>query len=167
MKQLSILTLIICLYSHAFAQNNGYSLEFEDVVTLSVDSLSFPSPGTITKSFTVPAGTVLKISSGHLSLLANKAYVSSTQGRNIVTGFLKINGNTIIGADTSMMVYNASGSYITSIYRIKPDQPIWAPSNATVTIGVVITDDTFLTAITQATLFSNWISGVLFRKVQN
>ncbi len=163
-----IIVLFIAIISFQFAQSqNGYSLEFEDVVTLSVDSLGSPSSGTtITKSFTVPSGTVLKISSGHIS-----SYNFSPQNSGIyppfkiVTGYLKINNNTIIGADSSMAstrFFNREANG--SIFRIRPDEPIWAPSNSIVTIGVLISNADYIGTLP---LFSNWISGVIFRKVPN
>jgi len=164
MKKISILTVIIFLYNHTFSQTNGYTLEFEDVVTLSVDALTSPSAGTtITKTYTVPAGMVLKINSGRISMW--KSGNSSTNTNIGAVGYIQVDNNLIVGADTSMnglFGTSASGTIAGSIFRIKPDQPIWVPSNSTVTLGVTVYQ-----TLNLFTLFSNWFSGVLFRKVPN
>jgi hypothetical protein len=160
MKLMKVILFVLTTFhiQKLFGQN-GYSLEFEDVVTLSVDSLIYPTNGVYTKSYIVPAGTVLKINSGHLSSAA-----VGTATPKIYTGFLKINNNLIIGADTALLNLGTSG-YRFLMLRITPEKAIWAPSNATVILGVEINQP--LPYSTNGPLFSNWISGVLFRKVSN
>ncbi len=153
--------VLVCSCKITVAQTNGYTLEFEDVVTLSVDSLIAPAAGTtIIKSYTVPPGMVLKINSGRISSFRQNNF------SGVLIGFIKINDNLIIGADTSMagLLASGTGSAIGSIYRLKPDQPIWAPSNSTVMLGVSVG---YVPSIASFPLFSNWFSGVLFRKVPN
>ncbi len=160
----NILLIIATLYfpgNCAIAQTNGYTLEFEDVVTLSVDSLLTPPVGTvITKSYTVPSGMVLKINSGRISRFRQNNITG------VLAGFIKVNDNLIIGADTSMpgLLASGTGAYSGSVYHLRPDQPIWAPSNSVVTLGVSVGA---VISLTSYPLFSNWFSGVLFRKVPN
>ncbi len=152
------ITLLFCK-GKAFSQN-GYRLEFEDVITLSVDTLKAPAIGIYTKSYTVPTGTVLKINSGRLSLYCEQA------NAKVYTGFLKINENLIVGADSATTAFTSSsgtGSLHAFILRLTPETPIWAPANSTVVLGVEVVNTKFSTLA----LHSNWISGVLFRKVPN
>lgn len=108
----------------------------------------------------MPQGTILKINSGHLSSYGAASFANNVK---YYTGFLKINNDLIVGADTA---YGAEGSTSIKalILRINPENAIWAPSNATVILGVEITSQV---NGSPPPLFSNWISGVLFRKVPN
>ncbi|MBL0334926.1 MAG: hypothetical protein IPP73_06305 [Chitinophagaceae bacterium] len=132
-------------------------------MTLSVDSIYTPNVITVrTKSFTVPLGTVLKISGGQISMSGQNSGVNF----RLTTGFIKIDNNLILGADS--LVTNAvssfNGVYWRSTYRITPDKPIWAPGGATVVLGVDIQSTA---GGTSAFLASNWITGVIYRKVAN
>ena len=64
----SILIFALMLISLQSFSQNGYTLEFESTILLSLDTLQIPANGTVrTKQFTVPAGMVLKINSGILT----------------------------------------------------------------------------------------------------
>lgn len=161
MKLLILFLMTLFSKTEIFAQN-GYRLEFEDVVTLSVDSINaFSTPNTRTKSYTVPLGTVLKITSGHLSM---GGLSSNTR---FTIGYLKISDQTIVGSDSvvSFLATYTPNTYWRTTYKITPESPIWAPSGAVVILGVQ--QDNSATNPNATCGCSNWISGVLFRKVPN
>lgn len=164
MKSIFLFFLLVAIQIPLFSQN-GYRLEFEDVITLSVDSMYIPaSPSVRIKSFTVPQGTVLKISGGQIS--SSGQYPGGTSNHRIMSGYIKIDDNFIFGADsvTTSGTSTFNGVYWRSTYRINPERAIWAPSGSTVVLGV----ETHLAGPWgSAFLASNWITGVLYRKVPN
>lgn len=112
-----IFNLQFSIFNSTQAQNNGYSLEFEDVVTLSVESSVSVPAGSSSKTYTVPANCVLKISSGCVM----------TSGSNFVT-YLSV-GNEIIKS-----VATKSGS------NSSPWQTIWASAGTVITLTYTVTN---------------------------
>jgi hypothetical protein len=143
MKNL-LFTLVMFLAATSFSNaQNGYSLEFEDVVTLSVETTAIPGANTGSKTYTVPANTVLKISSGCIS------YYNST---NFVT--LAVGNETITNINTDALT--SSNNVIW--------QPIWAKEGIVITLTYSI-DSTTLPNVKSVNC--GHISGTLFRKVAN
>jgi hypothetical protein len=159
MKKILIFTLML-ISLRSFSQN-GYTLEFESTILLSIDSTLMPANGTIrTRQFTVPAGMVLKINSGILT--NNYVDNNSTYAQRST---LKV-GDAVISPDqiccegenfrnSNTLIINEGGESMS---------PIWANE------GTVIT----LTYERMATFTSNilgiagcWFGGVLFRKIPN
>lgn len=137
MKNL-LFTLVIFLAATSFSNaQNGYSLEFEDVVTLSIESL--PSGTTGSKTYTVPANTVLKISSGCLTYSATYI-VTLTVGSEIITN---VSTKTQIPTTAPIVAW----------------QPIWAKEGTLVTLTY--------NAPSGVNITCGYISGTLFRKVAN
>jgi hypothetical protein len=159
MKKTFFILFVAFLYcTNGAAAQNGYSLEFEDVVMLSVDTAVatgsvFLVSQTWNKSFTVPANMVLKINAGHL------------QGQDKTTQFgiypwaysyLDIGGEKICANMTSDP---SKDNYST----FSNEYSIWVPSGKTVRLTAVTT----AYCGGYAALPLGWVSGVLFRKVPN
>lgn len=158
-KKKIVFFCMILLLQKVYSQN-GYRLEFEDVITLSVDSVWVPltAPTTRVKSYTVPLGTVLKITGGHISMIGGGAGIT-----RMMTGYLQIDNQQILGADTNVVTFVSP--FKTAII-IKPDNPIWVPGGSTVSI-VAILHATPTGSGTLTMFCSNWITGVVYRKVPN
>ncbi len=151
MKKNCLLALVIlCIFSlNTNAQSNGYRLEFFNGITLSNDSIALPSVGNDRlKSYTVPAGCVLKITSGIVSsLVYNNAYIYLT--------ILNVDNNKIMPQTTTV-----------SPWIINGDAPLWVPEGKTVSL--VTSRGTGTPAGFQYSQVTNcWISGVVFKLVAN
>lgn len=136
----TLLTILTTTY-FSFAQN-GYTLEFEDVMTLSVETIIGQqiSPNAVgSKSYTVPAGMVLKITAGCFS---------HTGTTNSVVTNLQI-GSEVINYN------NASGANLTW-------QPLWANAGSVLTLSYKNTNTT-----TGRECTCGYITGTLFRKIAN
>jgi len=94
MKKINLLAIIAFSISifNCQAQTNGYSLEFEDVVTLSVESNTNVPLGSGNKTYTVPANCVLKISSGCVMVSGANYFTSVSLGSEIITACPTKNG---------------------------------------------------------------------------
>jgi hypothetical protein len=117
MKNTLYTLLIMFFVTSISSAQNGYTLEFEDVVTLSVESDTIIPAGTVTKTYTVPANCVLKISSGCL-------FWSSS-----------LNANLKVGSEIfSFRQTNANNVW----------QPIWAKAGTTITLTSYLSTATVL-----------------------
>ena len=136
----TLLTILTTTY-FSFAQN-GYTLEFEDVMTLSVETIIGQqiSPNDVgSKSYTVPAGMVLKITAGCI--------YNPGANNNIVT-------NLQIGSE--IINYNmGSGANMSW-------QPMWANAGSVLTLSYKNTNTT-----TGKDCTCGYITGTLFRKIAN
>jgi hypothetical protein len=135
------LLTILTTTSFSFAQN-GYTLEFEDVMTLSVETIIGQqiSPNAVgSKSYTVPAGMVLKITAGCFSHTGTTNSVVT----NLQIGSEVINYNNASGANLSW-------------------QPLWANAGSVLTLSYKNTNTT-----TGRECICGYITGTLFRKIAN
>lgn len=159
MHRLIILVIITLQNTSLIAQTNGYSLEFADVVTKSIDSIGSISPGTYTKTYTVPPNHVLKIINGLITTVTSSG---STPRR----GFLKIGDNiitpgTLAPSPGFITDYTgAAGSTANFVIKIFPENPVWAPAGSVVSINVLISSSV-------TNVIGNWFSGILYRMVPN
>lgn len=160
------LIIIACTSKTATAQLNGYSLEFEDVITLSADSdvVITGGQGSVSwsRSYTIPAGQVLKITggwlmAGGLSLTTHFSYQS----------FISTNNQKFYGIPAGPTPDVTVGS--PTIYKITHDSPIWITGGQTVslTMSVEATAGTITGSMTGTIPKGNWITGVVFKKVPN
>lgn len=104
----TLFTLLTIFATSSFSiAQNGYSLEFEDVVTLSVESaIAFPIGATGSKTYTVPANMVLKISTGCLQYTTNSMYATLTIGSETITGIQTV-------TSTLWPIWASSGTTVT------------------------------------------------------
>ena len=135
------LLTILTTTSFSFAQN-GYTLEFEEVMNLSVESVigqTYAVNATGSKTYTVPAGMVLKITAGCLyNPGGNNAVLT-----NLQIGSEVVNRNSAFAASTNW-------------------QPLWANAGTVLTLSYKNVHTT--TAIDCSCGF---ITGTLFRKIAN
>ena len=145
------------------AQDNGYRLEFQTAVTLSTDSVALPSIGNdIVRSYTVPTGCTLKITSGQLTTVG--FYVSAASNwQYLYQTILNIGNNKILAEDWS-------GTAANQIFRpfiINSDNPIWVPEGKTVTITTSRGTYPANRASLSPVIRNCWISAVVFKLVAN
>lgn len=142
MKKLIFLSLILLSSNLLSKAQNGYSLEFEDVMTLSVESVigqTYAAGATGSKTYTVPANMVLKITGGCIYNAASGAasYSTLSVGSEVIS-FNRQNAGSL----TWVPIWASSGTVITLTYK----------NNSTTTAYG---------------LECGYITGVLFRKVAN
>ena len=145
---------VLFFSNKSFSQANGYSLEFESTIILTLDTVPMPPNNTTrTKTFTVPTGMVLKINSGHLLNICVATNPITYQQKSTLT----INNKTI-----SPMTTTQSGDW----FRINftTDNAIWANEGETVTLKF---ENTSYTSSVVNGISYCWIGGVLFRKIPN
>lgn len=145
------------------AQDNGYRLEFQTVVTLSTDSTALPSIGNdVISSYTVPTGCTLKITSGQLTSVG--IWVSaSANWQYLYQTVLNIGNNKILCEDWSATAVNQ----ILRPFIINSDNPIWVPEGKTITITTK-RGTLPATSLTLSPGIRNcWISAVVFKLVAN
>jgi hypothetical protein len=150
-----IFVLSFCIKG-LYAQN-GYSLEFEDVVLLSVDSssinsISVPLGICWTKSYTVPANMVLKINAGHI--IGKNELQSPTY---YVYAYLEIDGKKLLGCSDAL-----KSSSKDNFSTFSNDYSVWVPSGKVVKLVAVSQAN-----VTGINFVLGWVSGVLYRKVPN
>jgi hypothetical protein len=161
---LTCLFILIGSYQ-SIAQNFGNSLAFHTAITLSNDTTAYPPVGTVlTKSYTVPAGSVLKITGGRLNSPFSDADRSGIR-LYVYTTTLKIDNNSIFGQGEPYVInYGTSGTNFIlapTAMKISSDEAIWVPEGKTVTLTTTI-KTTAATAV-----FNCWITGVVFKLVGN
>ena len=152
----SILFYVFLFISSASFSQNGYTLEFESTILLSLDTIgNIPANTTKTKSFTVPAGMVLKINSG----IIGSVYVNTGLYQNswLMVGDLRIS--------TPAKNNEQTGQFNTASLTIGGGRdgmgPIWANEGTEVKINALSNSNG------NAFFTTCWIGGVLFRKIAN
>jgi hypothetical protein len=151
---LSLLILLLLLNKNSYSQTNGYSLEFESTILLSLDTVPIPPINTVRiKQFTVPAGTVLKINSGFLrNICVVTNPITYQQKATLSIGNKNISPITSSGAGDWFLI-----SFTT-------ENAIWANAGETVTLKF---ENTSYSPSTLNSISFCWVGGVLFRKIAN
>lgn len=152
--------MMLLIQSNYLTAQNGYRLEFEDVVTLSVDTVpnvTIPGNATWTESYTVPANMVLKINSGMLRNSPSGVGIGSL----FQLAYLDIDGNVIgtylSGYSSTSFADNKFEPYL----QFSNDNALWVSAGKTIRL-------TFKNGGNAALYYANgWVSGVLFRKISN
>lgn len=123
------------------AQSNGYSLEFEDVIFLSLINQPIPANSSTSVAYSVPSNMVLKITQG--------AVVNKTNFQEL----LKIGNYYLNGYGFDEGTDNTNST----------EWPVlWVPSGTTVTLSANNLNSSEYTPFKDP-----FITGVLFRKVAN
>lgn len=154
MKKLLLLFTLLFVFSKADCQTNGYSLEFDSTLILSLDTVPIPSaPAVRTKQFTVPTGMVLKINSGYL--------------RNYYCNFPNYCQKTTLTIGSSIISpthLSAAGFQDDYLMSFNTSNAIWV--NAGQTVVLKFESNTSIPSSWNA-ISHCWIGGVLFRKIPN
>lgn len=161
-KAILLIIFFICIFKSVTAQLNGYSLEFEDVITMSADSdVVITAPISWSRTFTIPSGQVLKITTGWLFKTLS---VSNRTGAYLYSTFITVNGQKYFAP-----VVGPTTDVISGAFKIIHDSPIWVSGGKTVGITMLVeaSSGTVSGSAPAAIPSGSWITGVLFKKVPN
>ncbi len=150
----------VLMSSTVFSQSTGNTLEFNSVVTLSLDKhdYNFSSSEVLTKTYTVADDCVMKIVSGRLSFVPHPSYGLPTTTDNVITK-LYIGDEIIYGRFIGHLEENSNLTFGDFGYYITSDNPIWVTGGTEVKIEIEC-----ISSINSSGVFCHF-SGVVFKVV--